>query len=62
MQIDEMHKRNYDKMVVEKEADKQNMRETAEKQILQLNDHLKKTTQEIQSLRQEKVNRNHVYS
>ena len=49
-------------MVAKKERKKQIMRETAEKEIQQLNDQLKKTTQEIQSLRQKKVNRNHVYS
>ena len=57
-----MHKKNYEKMVAEKERKKQNIRETAEKEIQQLNDQLKKTTQENQSVRQEKVNRNHVYS
>ena len=49
-------------MMAEKERNKQNIRETAEKEIQQLNDQLKKTTQEIQSLQHEKVNRNHVYS
>ena len=62
MQSDEIHKKNYEKMVAKKERKKQIIRETAEKEIQQLNDQLKKTTQEIQSLRQKKVNRNHVYS
>ena len=42
-------------MVEEKEADKQSIREMAEKEIQQLNDHLKKTNKQIQSLEQEKV-------
>ena len=56
-----MYKKNYDKMVAEKEVDKQNIWETAEKQILQLNAKLEKTNQQFQILRQEKVKRNHVY-
>ena len=51
---------NYSNMVVEKEADKQNVRETAEKEIQQLNNHLKKTNQQVQSLIQEKVKKDHV--
>ena len=48
-------------MVAEKEAEKQTMRETAEKQILQLNAKLEKTNQQVQSLRQDKVKIDHVY-
>ena len=56
-----MHKKYYDKMVAEKEAERQTMRETAEKQILELNAQLDKTKQQFQSPRQEKVKRDHVY-
>ena len=42
-------------MVAVKESQKQNIREMAEKEIQQLNDHLKKTNQQIQSPEQEKV-------
>ena len=47
-------------MVAEKEAEKQNVRETAEKEIQQLNDQLKETNQQVQSLIQEKVKKAHV--
>ena len=42
-------------MVAEKEADKQNIREMAEKEIQQLHDHLKKANHQIQSLEEQKV-------
>ena len=48
-------------MVAEKEAHKQNIREKAENEIKQLNYDLKKTNQQIKSLRQEKVNTDLVY-
>ena len=47
-------------MVTEKEADKQNIRQTAEKEIQQLNDDLENAKQQIQSVNQEKVKRAHV--
>ena len=47
-------------MVEEKDADKQNIRQTAEKEIQRLNDDLEKTKQQIQSVNQEKVKRPHV--
>ena len=47
-------------MVAEKETEKQNIRQTAEKEIQQLNDDLEKAKEQIQSVNQEKVQRAHV--
>ena len=47
-------------MVAEKETEKQNIRQTAEKEIQHLNDDLEKAKQQIQSVNQEKVKRAHV--
>ena len=55
LKSDKIHKENYDKMVAGKEAEKEKIREVADKEIQQLNNRLGKTNQQIQNLTEQRV-------